>query len=200
MKRELELADIQGIVINGYARGGFPKARHLFLHVADPLAGRRFITQIFSSVTTSVRWSQDPPADGAGVASGSATARPKVTLNVGFTLYGLHALGVPVNTLRLMPTEFIEGMAARSKLLGDVGDSAPDRWDRIWQENEGDRAVHIWITLNAQMQADGSPVPELEQKTAWLRELCAESKGGVTILSGHAPAGGDYQEIGRAHV
>jgi Dyp-type peroxidase family len=194
MKRELELADIQGIVINGYARGGFPKARHLFLHVADPLAGRRFITQIFSSVTTSVRWSQDPPADGAGVASGSATARPKVTLNVGFTLYGLHALGVPVNTLRLMPTEFLEGMAARSKLLGDVGDSAPDRWDRIWQENEGDRAVHIWITLNAQMQADGSPVPELEQKTAWLRELCAESKGGVTILSGHAPAGGDYQE------
>ena len=78
MKRELELADIQGIVINGYARSGFPKARHLFLHVANPVAGRRFITQIFSSVTTSVRWSQDPPADGAGVASGSATVRPKV--------------------------------------------------------------------------------------------------------------------------
>jgi Dyp-type peroxidase family len=195
MKRELELADIQGIVINGYARAGFPKARHLFLHIADAAAGRRFLAQIFSAVTTSVRWPQESPAaERAGGAARTTTVKPKVTLNVGFTLYGLHALGVPVNTLRLMPTEFIEGMAARSKILGDVGDSAPEHWDPIWRESEGARPVHVWITLNAQMQADGSPVPELEERTAWLRRLCAESNGGVAILAGHAPNGGDYQE------
>lgn len=195
MKRELELADIQGIVINGYARAGFPKARHLFLHIAEAASGRRFLAQIFSSVTTSVRWpTESRAAERADGPARNMTVKPKVTLNVGFTLYGLHALGVPVSTLRMMPAEFIEGMATRSKILGDVGDSAPGQWDPIWREREGAQPVHVWVTLNAQMQADGSPVPELEEKTAWLRRLCAESNGGVTILTGHAPDGRDYQE------
>jgi Dyp-type peroxidase family len=195
MTRELELADIQGIVINGYARAGFPKARHFFLHIAEAVAGRRFIEQIFSAVTTSMRWSKESSsAERTGGAAGCATVKPKVTLNIGFTLYGLHALGVPINTLRQMPAEFIEGMAARSKILGDVDTSAPDHWDPIWRESEGAPAVHAWITLNAQIDPDGSPVPELEEKTARLRRLCAESNGGVAILAGHAPAGGDYQE------
>ena len=51
-------------------------------------------------------------------------------------------LGVPTPTLRMMPDEFIQGMACRREILGDVGASDPARWDTIWQasteaEDEG---------------------------------------------------------------
>ena len=126
---------------------------------------------------------------------GSANGqRRRPPLNVGFTLYGLHALGVPANTLQLMPTEFIEGAGGRSKLLGD---SRRQRARPLGPDLAGKRGRPGGAYLDhveCPDAADGSPVPELEQKTAWLRQLCAESKGGVTILSGHAFAGGDYQE------
>ena len=195
MKRELELADIQGIVINGYARAGFPKARHFFLHIREAAAGRQFIDKIFPQVTTSVRWPEEAgPSASAGAAIRKARIKPKVTLNVGFTFFGLAALDLPTITLRGMPHEFIEGMAKRSKILGDVELNGREHWDPIWQDSKGDRAVHIWIVLNAQMNDDGTPVRELEERTVWLRQLCRESAGGVELLSGHAPAGGDYQE------
>ena len=77
--------------------------------------------------------------------AGRRDDKPPVTLNIGFTLYGLMALGVPLSTLRTMPDEFIQGMAKRNEIVGDIGDSAPGKWDPIWvASNKGEDAkVHI---------------------------------------------------------
>jgi hypothetical protein len=83
--------------------------------------------------------------------------KPKVTLNLGLTFYGLLALGVPTRTLRGMPDEFIDGMEARAGLLGD--DTYLDRRDAIWRDSRGDRRVHILLTVYAQMSRDGAPCP-----------------------------------------
>ena len=56
-----------------------------------------------------------------------------MAINIGFTFHGLRALGLPTRTLQHLPAEFIEGMAARAHILGDIGDSAPANWDPIWQ-------------------------------------------------------------------
>ena len=193
MTRELPLADIQGNIINGYSRSGMPKARHFFLHINDVRGGRRFVDAVIPKVTTSVRWAPDaPPAGRNDAASAVAVAKPKVTLNIGFTFFGLYALGVPTITLREMPAEFIDGMAKRASLLGDVGASAPEKWDPIWRNPA--KAVHVWIAMNAQMDPQtGKPVPELDQQTEWLRGLCGPDSG-VEMLRGHAPDQTDYQE------
>jgi len=48
--------------------------------------------------------------------------------NIGFTPQGLRKLGLSEQTLGLFPLEFIEGMAARAGLLGDVGSNHPSTW------------------------------------------------------------------------
>ena len=89
--------------------------------------------------------------------------KPKVTLNLGFTFYGLLALGVPTRTLRGMPDEFIDGMEARAALLGD--DPFLDRRDAVWRDSRGDKRVHILVTLYAQMNDGRHAVSELDSVT-----------------------------------
>ena len=54
--------------------------------------------------------------------------KPKLCVNIGFTFAGLRAMGLAGNHLASFPTEFAQGMPARARKLGDVGDSAPDTW------------------------------------------------------------------------
>ena len=86
-----------------------------------------------------------------------------------------------------------------------ISDEDPDwdaHWDPIWQKNrieEGGEPrsnVHIWVSLNAQLQEVGKagPVDELEAKTQWLRELADASDGGVILLKCGRNAKDDYQE------
>ncbi len=63
----------------------------------------------------------------------SASARPAdVAVNLALTAEGLARLGVPDGTLQRFSHEFVRGMADpyRSRVLGDVDDTAPDRW--LW--------------------------------------------------------------------
>ena len=69
----------------------------------------------------------------------SWSSRPSLSTSAS-PIYGLHALGLPTRTLRLLPDEFIDGMGCRSEILGDVGGSAPDQWDRIWDYRPGGAA------------------------------------------------------------
>src|SRR4029077_5123329 len=98
-------------------------------------------------------------------------------LNIGFTFYGLRALDVPTRTLRLLPDEFIDGVGTRSEILGDVGASSPDRWDRIWDYRPGGKAppVHVWVSFSVGANPDGTPLPVLSDWTAWLEALVAAS-------------------------
>ena len=132
-------------------------------------------------VTTSERWGEGD------------VVKPKVTLNIGFSWFGLLALGLPTRTLAALPSEFIDGMKARSHILGDEGESRPDNWDPIWKNsNRGsDTQVHIWVSMNAQFGCES----DLDAQFVWFKNEIDKSEGGVTLLSGHGPAGEwDYQE------
>src|SRR4051812_47609973 len=168
MARTLDLADIQGNVLRGYP---FPKARFIFLHVDDSAAGREagraFVKAIRPKITTALPW-QSGEAYPEGPAGHQVLPKPKVTFNIAFNFYGLLALGLSTTTLRSMSAEFIDGMAARARILGDDFQSATPRCDPIWLREERSNKVHILISLFSQMNADGTPVAELEAATAWV--------------------------------
>lgn len=180
MPQQLDLADLQGNILRAYGRQGFPKARYLFLHIKQEAAGRRLVDILRPRITTAVRWQSKANYPGEVIVD-----RPKVAINIGFTFYGLLALGLPTRTLSGLPPEFIDGMGARSDLLGDRGPNGDWQWDPIWQNNGGDRCVHAIVTFNCQMNPDGTAVADLDQETIWLQEQCRLLDDQVVILDGH---------------
>ena len=208
-QRELELSDIQGNIVRAYGRFHYPFARYFFLNIprtpkptdgrqlTQQEAARKFVNQARLKVTTASRW---PEVNGQRIG-------PQVTLNIGFSFYGLMALGLPVKTLSGLPPEFIEGMKSRSSVLGDrdpikmaVEDPHWNKhWDEIWRNNRApdgdpDKNVHIWISMNAKAQVfQDKPAVELEEQTQWLRDCCDEF--GVSLLSGIGQDGqADFQQ------
>ncbi|HWF76712.1 MAG TPA: hypothetical protein VN694_05990 [Caulobacteraceae bacterium] len=206
----LDLADIQGGILRAYGRLGFPKGRTFFLTVTNAEQGRRLVERLRPRITTAARWvdphrgapllrTRRPKLTDAIRAAGIADypgdvqlVKPKVAINVGFSFLGLLALQVPTRTLRGMPDEFVDGMENRAPMLGDT--PFLDRRDAIWRQART-RPVHIMVSMNAEMDDAGEPIPELEAETAWLRGLCAESEGGVEILPGNGPGEPDYQAM-----
>jgi hypothetical protein len=208
--RELDLVDIQGGILRAYGRLGFPKARYFFLTVRNPAKGRHFVEALRTHITTAARWvdpkrgepllrTRHPKLIDAIRAQGIddypgvvQLVKPTVAINVAFSFLGLLALEVPTRTLRGMPDEFIDGMEKRAATLGDTP------WlrkrDAIWKRT-GEKPVHILVSLNAEMDDAGHPLPELEAKTQWLIGLCAASEGGVELLSGHGPTEAQYQDM-----
>ena len=195
MSSKLELADIQGNILTAYGRLGFPKARYLVFHVGDAQAGRSFVAALHRRVTTALRWPSSRSAAGAGK---NLLARPPVTVNVAFTFRGLLALALPVRTLRGMPDDFIDGMLARASILGDdVLDNTPEHWDPVWQPDRP--SVHLLVTLNAQADADGNPVPQLELETEDILAIAAAlngaSTGSLVLLDGHRGRSSRWQDL-----
>lgn len=193
MPVQLDLADIQGNVLTAYGKLGFPKGRFLLFQVIRADAGRGFIEMLRPWITTALRWesSRRPHLHGP-----VQQARPEVTVNLAFTFMGLYALGVPTRTLRDMPDEFIDGMEARANIIGDDVPTNPrSNWDQVWRTPAGGRQpVHILVSLNAQMQSNGMPVPALATMTERLLAFCAGSDGGIRLLPGHAGPNPDFQE------
>ena len=191
----LELADIQGNILTAYGRLGFPKARYLLVHVGHAATGRAFVNTLRHRVTTALRWpsSRHPHTTGQ-----VAVTRPAVALNLAFTYPGLVALGLPTRTLREMPADFMDGMLARAAILGDdQPGNTPDHWDAVWQP--GQLGVHMLLTLNAQMAADGEPVHELATETDALLHLIARlnasQPGALALLSGHRGPSSQWQTL-----
>jgi Dyp-type peroxidase family len=200
MSVALDLADIQGNILTAYGKLGFPKGRFITLHIDAPAAGRAFVTALLPRITTALRWRSIR----ARISTGAhEVQRPPVAINIAFSWLGLYALDVPTRTLRGMPDEFIDGMASRAPILGDdfPNYGSPPDWDQVWPANAGrggaENSVHILISLNAQMNPDGSPVKELDLVTAEIEALCDKVKG-VRVLPGHNRPGrtpARYQEL-----
>ncbi|HEX2526451.1 MAG TPA: hypothetical protein VHL31_09165 [Geminicoccus sp.] len=186
----LELADLQGHIVRSYGRDGFATARHFFLNIdtRKPADGRRFVNRLRDKVTTAEPW-----IGGKGnYPSGKSIPMPQVAYNIGFTFHGLRALGLPTRTLQLLPAEFIDGMRARCHILGDVGESAPDKWDPIWkdpQDLESRKMVHVWLAMHPHLTSGDA----IEHETSWLRQLVADSGDAVHLLSGHRGPDADFQ-------
>lgn len=211
MTTKLDLADIQGGILRAYGRQGFPKGRYFFLTIRDAAKGRHFVEALRPKITTAARWknpdrgepllrTRNPRvkdvvrAEGVPDYPGEVTIpKPKVALNIAFTFYGLLALGVPTRTLRAMPDEFIDGMHQRAAILGD--DPFIETFDPVWRNSVGENRVHVLVSMNAEMNADGTPVAELYDETARLEQLCTQSDGGVVLLTGNGPHEEAFQEM-----
>ena len=190
---DLDLADIQGNILTAYGRLGFPKARFLLFTVRNEVAGRYFVDMLRPRVTSALRWRSRKPDRPTGQIE---VPRPQVALNIAFTFRGLLALGVPTRTLRGLPDDYIDGMAARASVLGDdVEGNRPDAWDSVWAPPSAPTHPHILITLNAQMTADGRAVPALNDTTQELLRLAARSNGGIVLCEGHRGAENRWQDL-----
>ena len=179
-RHEVDLSDIQGNVVRGYPRYGFPKARYVFYKINSAAAGRAFLLQLLPLVTSAAMRSI------AGAPH--AKTRPTATTDVALSYAGLQALGLPQASLRQFPEELAVGMKARRGILGDDGPSAPEHWDPIWRADE---PVHLMIAINgANAEAIGGRYDQIST-------LVAKTSGAVELLRGHRGQGRDdlpYQE------
>ncbi len=167
----LELPDIQGFVLRAYM---MPMVRHFLLTVQTPTQARRQLGRLVSGdesavpqVTTAQDWHVgfgpgpgDDPADAPRHA-------PDYCLNLGITWAGLRALQLE----QLVPTlsfksfgAFVEGAEQRAALVGDTGDSAPEKWEGEF----GKGSDHLLLTLHANSPEAMSKYSE--RLCAWIAE------------------------------
>jgi Dyp-type peroxidase family len=107
----LQVEDIQGIILHGYGR--LRSACFLLLCISKPAAAKAWLNAL------DVRNAQLKPD------------HPDRCINIAFTRAGLEKLGLPEESMQQFAGEFSEGMAAtehRQRILGDVDDSSPERW------------------------------------------------------------------------
>jgi Dyp-type peroxidase family len=158
----LELDDIQSGVLR--PRPSPYAAVYFLLRIDVAEAGRELMRRLANVVT---------PA--------AAPARKGYDsfVSVALTYQGLKALGIPAASLESFSWEFRQGMAARAKALGDIGESAPERWEQPL----GSADVHVILTGIAPDEA------RLEAAIALGREAFADLPGVVPIWRQdcHAP-------------
>ncbi|WP_035127911.1 Dyp-type peroxidase [Conexibacter woesei] len=144
MTSRLDYADLQGDILRAHGNS-YDRTSYVFVELPDPGAGRAWLSHLIPRVT-SAAWRG---AEG-----------PDTALNVAFTAAGLTALGVPERVLETCSEEFLQGMAARARELGDAGPSAPERWE----QGLGTGEAHVLVTVNAKGE---------QALTAALEELMA---------------------------
>jgi hypothetical protein len=146
----LELDDIQSGALR--PRPTPFAATYIILRIGDRSAGRDLMRRLSEVVASAA----DPGGPGRDTwVSASVTYR------------GLQALGVPQDSLDSFPLPFREGMAARAKNLGDVGESHPDRWEAPL----GSTDVHVVLT------AISPDSPHLESALARARKAYEKLPG-----------------------
>jgi Dyp-type peroxidase family len=110
MADTLEVEDMQAIIIRGY--GNLRAASYILLAIDNATTVRTWLSRLANEITAG----QAMPQDSA--------------LNIAFTYTGLQKLGLAPEVIAMFSNEFISGMteAHRSRILGDVGESAPEHW------------------------------------------------------------------------
>ncbi|MBV8067233.1 MAG: Dyp-type peroxidase [Candidatus Eremiobacteraeota bacterium] len=121
----LELDDIQSGVLR--PRPSPFAATYIILRIDDRKAGRELMRRLGNAVASAAN-PESPTRD--------------TWVSAALTFQGLRALGVPAASLDTFPTPFVQGMAARAKLLRDVGQSSPEHWEKPLGTSE----VHVVIT------------------------------------------------------
>jgi len=120
---EPDYTDIQGLIRFGYRP--MTDARYDLLRVRDAAAARAWLR----SAPIASAESRVPP--------------PGTALQVAFTAAGLSALGLSERVVAGFSHEFRGGIAepSRARLLGDVGEDAPERWQ--WGYGPGEPHVMV---------------------------------------------------------
>ena len=126
--------DIQKLVTSGYRA---ESSRHLILTVLHPALAQQFLHQLCLG-----GWLVDAnqPRDGRAA---------RCALSLGITFAGLKKLELDdrlLDVLRAKAPAFAQGAWARAKdQLGDVGDSAPGRWEASFRPD----SAHLLLILHA---------------------------------------------------
>lgn len=173
-KSTLDLHDIQGNIVFGYGRWGYPYARYLFFKFNDSGKARQFVSALVPLVTSS-----------APLAAQNKGTRPPSTTNLAFTYAGLRTLGLPDQSMRSFPQDFRMGMKSRKAILGDDGPSDPEHWDPIWKDNY---SVHMLLTINGRSEQD------IDARYDQIMDLLPTQVPGnpppdIELLPGHRGAG-----------
>ena len=128
----LELDDIQSGVLR--PRPSPFAATYIILRIDDRAGGRELMRRLTKAVASAAH-PTSPASD--------------TWVSASLSFQGLKALGVPQAALDGFPSQFREGMRARAALLGDAGESAPEKWEKPLGSND----VHVVITAIAPDQA-----------------------------------------------
>lgn len=153
----LELDDIEAGILQ--PRPSPYVGTHLLFRIDDRRAGRDLLRRGIPTIRSV-----------ASAAHPGAEASASIVLSY----QGLKALGVPQASLDSFAPEFRQGMAARAALLHDVGESAPEHWERPL----GSEDVHLGILVIA---VDRRQLDDLLQQA--LREK--EERSGVSLIYRH---------------
>lgn len=139
MSQALDLADIQSGVLR--PRPVPFAATYIILRIDDRAAGRELMRRL-SEVVPSAAHPESPNRD--------------TWISAALTFSGLRVLGVPQASLESFPMQFAQGMAARANLLGDVGESSPEHWEKPL----GTPDCHVVITAVSNSEAQLQPAVE----------------------------------------
>ncbi len=126
----VEWDEVQRILLRGYRR--HPYAHFSLLRVTRRADAARWLGRLLDERVVEFGW--DP--------SGALPAG-----SIALSSEGLDAFGLSPATIAGFAPEFVEGMTntARSRILADVGSSAPERW--LWGYD--DNRVHLVLSLYA---------------------------------------------------
>lgn len=107
----LELKDIQGIIVRGYAN--MPAAAFVLLGIQDAGPAKKWLQTICPQVTS------------------GEEKKGSSALNIAFTFNAMQVLGLNKDALDTFPMELEDGMNTEHKqlFLGDYGTSDPQSWD-----------------------------------------------------------------------
>jgi Dyp-type peroxidase family len=165
VRETVEWGEVQRLVLRGYLK--LPWSHFLLLRVTRREDAARWLGALLQDGLVKFGWGRhgDPGPDAS----------------LAVTRDGLAALGVPEETIRGFSPEFAGGMTepARSRILRDLGTSAPGEW--LWGTREN--PVHLALALYARTES------ELRAAVAAQRGRLAA--GGVEELRGR-----DGSELG----
>ena len=163
----LELDDIQSGVLR--PRPSPYAASYVVLRIDDARHGREAMRRLTDVVTP---------------AAAAASTDRDTFVSIALSHQGLKALGVPQASLDSFAWEFRQGMAARAAALNDVGESAPEHWEKPFGTSE----VHLVLVGVAPDEA------RLEAAIARGRRSLAELPGVVPVWRQDCRAPPDHKE------
>ena len=137
----LDREDMQGLIARGYRE-----------HVASTFLLFRFRP---NSIVEAKRWLASLPVKNSASARSDAHVNGDDTyINIAFSYGGLQRLGCPAAILSGFSDEFCAGMTAphRSRILGDEGDNAPDKWQWGSEKQPVDGVLLVYARTHATLR------------------------------------------------
>lgn len=128
----MELDDIQAIILRDRPIPYYGTVVAIKVHHAAK--GRELIAKLLPHVSSSQEFDD----------------RMASNLTIVMTYEGLKQLGVPQDSLDSFPENFKQGMAARAKQLHDVGQNAPENWQKPF----GTGQIHVCAAVIADSKAN----------------------------------------------